>query len=165
MVNNRVGRVADFESGLANSHRVFGILTEARGAWSEPRVKKPDLLENFALERHIGPGQAANLPIFVAVIDQGNIILPQPRWIGGFAFAIHARQDTSLKRIEGPPTITLEMSNNESRVDDDIVIENEKKITLCCGKSPVKSASFAFTWLRQRRNRNVARSTALLGLL
>ena len=64
MVNNRMGRVADFKSGVANSHRVFGILTEARGAWSEPRVKKPDLLENFALERHIGPCQAPNLVEF-----------------------------------------------------------------------------------------------------
>ena len=163
MVNNRMGRVADFESGLANSHRVFGILTEARGAWSEPRVKKPDLFENFALKRHIGPGQAANFPILVAVIDHGNVILPQPRWICGFAFGIYTRQDTSLKRIERPPTVTIKMSNNEFGVNDDIVIENEKKITLCGGKSPVESASFAFTLLRQRRKTNVARSNALLG--
>ena len=162
MVNNRMGRVADFKSGVANSHRVFGILTEARGAWSEPRVKKPDLLENFALERHIGPGQAADLADIVAIIDDRNIIFPQPLWICEFAFGIHTRQDASLKCIERLPTVTIKMSNNEFGVNDNIVIENEKKITLCGGKSSVESASFAFTLLRKYRKTNVARSSALL---
>ena len=71
-------------------------------------------------------------------------------------------KDTSLKCIERPPTVTIKISNNEFGVNDHIVIENEKKITLCGGKPSVESASFAFTLLRKYRKTNVARSSALL---
>src|SRR5687768_13837499 len=82
MVDNRVRRVADLKTGLADSAGKLRIFTKPRSARTKSQVEQPYSFKNLTLERHVGAGQALNDSHLLAIVTQWDVVFPQPRRVG-----------------------------------------------------------------------------------
>jgi hypothetical protein len=124
-------RIANFETRFADTYRILGVLAEPRGAWPKPWVEETHFLKDFSFERHIGSRKTADFADLVPVVNDWDVIFTQLIGISRPPIKIDPGQNTSLYGIERAYAIGLHMFDQPQRMNDHIVIDNEKDFALC----------------------------------
>jgi hypothetical protein len=131
VIRHGIGRIAYFETGLADAYRILTVLAEPRRPRPKAGIEPTHSFKDFSLKGYIGSRKTADFADLVPVVDDWDVIFTQLIGISRFPIKIDPGENPSLYGIERAYAIGLQMFDQPQRMNDHIVIDNEKNFALC----------------------------------